>query len=127
MVTDANLQRKNLQKLSRMELLELLLAQTRESEMLREKLSKAEEALADRILRVHEAGNLASAVLSVNSVMESAQAAAEQYLLNIRRMEHETQEQCKKLLAQAQADADRIRAEARIYSDDPNHQTEETI
>jgi len=80
---------KELKRLSRAELLELLLIQTRETEQLRRKLEKAEAALADRQLRLSNAGDLAQAVLSINGVMEAAQAAAQQYLDNIIQMEQE--------------------------------------
>lgn len=100
---------KELKKLNRAELLELLLVQTRETERLRKKLEKAQEELSDRYLRVQEAGNLAQAALAVNGVMEAAQAAAQQYLDNIVRMERETQLRCEKLLADARAEAEQIR------------------
>ena len=75
---------KELKRLSRAELLELLLIQTRETEQLRRKLEKAEAALADRQLRLSNAGDLAQAVLSINGVMEAAQAAAQQYLRDVK-------------------------------------------
>jgi len=80
---------KELKKLNRAELLELLLAQTRENELLQQKLEEAEAALADRQLRINKAGNIAQAALEINAVMEAAQAAAQQYVENIARMEAE--------------------------------------
>ena len=103
---------KELKKLSRAELLELLLVQSKEIEHLRSRLEKAEQRLADRELRVQEAGDIAQAALAVNGVMEAAQAAAKQYLDNIARMEQETQQQCRKMLEDAQAEADRIITDA---------------
>lgn len=117
---------KELKRLSRADLLEMLMVQTQESERLRERLAEAEAQLADRNLRVQEAGDLAHAALAVNGVMEAAQAAAKQYLDNIaqmqkniaqtkdnmERMERETQERCEKLLADAKKQADRMRRAA---------------
>lgn len=103
---------KKLRRLSRTELLELLLAESRETERLRQKLEMAEAALADRHIRLETAGDLAHAVLEVNNIMRAAQDAAQQYLDNIARMEQETEEKCQQLLAKAQADADRIRSRA---------------
>lgn len=105
-------ERKKLQKLSRMELLELLLAQTRETELLREKLAKAEEALTDRYLKVTEAGDLAHAVLAVNDVVKNAQDAANQYLDNIERMQVETEKSCRRMIDEARREAEMIRSEA---------------
>lgn len=96
---------KELKKLNRAELLELLLIQTKENEKLRERLKKREEKLADRRIRIEQAGSLAEAVLAVNKVMEAAQEAAQQYLDNIAAMEAETKEKCEKLLAEAAASA----------------------
>ena len=92
---------KELKKLSRAELLELLLFQTRETERLRGLLEAAEAALADRRVRMDRAGDLAKAMLDINGVMEAAQAAANQYLENMAAMEQETRERCEQLLRDA--------------------------
>lgn len=107
---------KELKKLNRAELLELLLVQTREAERLQERLEKAEAELASRHLRVLEAGNLAQAALAVNGVMEAAQAAAQQYLENIAWMEEETKLRCENMLAQARVEAEQIRTGVQKHS-----------
>lgn len=99
---------KELKKLSRAELLELLLEQTRQKEQLEKRLEKAEALLSDRYLKIHEAGDLAHAVLMVNGVMEAAQAAAQQYLENIQKLEEQTREECDSLLEQAREEARKI-------------------
>ena len=96
---------KELKRLSRAELLELLLVQTREVERLREELAQTREELAQRRLRLEQAGDLATAVVMVNQVMEAAQAAADQYLDNIRAMEEETRQKCGELLRAAREEA----------------------
>ena len=100
---------KKLKRLNRGELLELLLAQTQENEQLQERLKKAEQQLAERYLKVEEAGDLAHAVLELNGVMEAAQEAARQYLDNIKAMEEATRIKCEQMLDQARQEADRIR------------------
>ena len=107
---------KELKRLSRTELLELLLAQTKEAERLARKLEKAEQMLADRQLQINKAGDIAQAALAVNGVMEAAQAAAQQYLDNIIRMEQETRLRCKKILDDAQQAAQQIRQEGKKSS-----------
>ena len=99
-----------MRKLSRAELLELLLAQTRETERVRKRLERAEEELAQRRLKIQQTGNLAQAVLEVNGVMEAAQEAAQQYLDNIAQMEQETRQRCEKMLAEARQEAEQIRS-----------------
>jgi len=105
---------RELKHLSRGELLELLLLQTRETERLQEELRIREEELSNRILRMEQAGDLAHAVLMVNDVMEAAQQAARQYLDNIAAMEAETRETCQKLIAEAKEEAERIRRDAGV-------------
>ena len=99
------MKKKELKRLSRAELLELLLIQTKETERLQAELDEARRALEDRNLRLSKAGDLAQAVLEINGVMTAAQAAAEQYLENIARMEAETRERCESIIAAAEAKA----------------------
>ena len=97
---------KELKRLSRSELLELLLLQTRERERLERQLEEAEQRLADRQLRLEKAGDIAQAALQINGVMEAAQAAARQYLENIERMERDTKLRCNELLYKAYMDSE---------------------
>lgn len=68
---------KELHKLSRKELLELMLEQSRQLDELREQLRQAQEQLTSRRLLLNKAGSIAEAALQVNRVFEAAQAAAE--------------------------------------------------
>lgn len=99
---------KELKRLSRADLLELLLAQTKETEQLKKKLQAAEEELENRRFRMSSAGSLAEAMVEVNNVMAAAQAAADQYLENIAAMEAETRQKCEKMLLAAAQEARRI-------------------
>lgn len=103
---------KSLSRLSRTELLELLLAQTQETERLQEKLKKAEAILMDRQLKIQNAGDLAHAVLEINNVMGSAQQAAQQYVENMAAMEAETKAKCEELIREAMEQAAQIRKDA---------------
>ena len=71
---------KELKKLKKIDLLEMLLAQSRELESLQERLEKAEKQLQDRKIILEKAGSIADAALQLNGVFEAAQMAAEQYL-----------------------------------------------
>lgn len=104
---------KELKRLSRSELLELLLLQTRERERLERQLEEAEQRLADRQLRLEKAGDIAQAALQINGVMEAAQAAARQYLENVERLERRTRNECEQMLQKARKDADEIRRRAK--------------
>ena len=99
---------KELRRLSRAELLELLLEQTKETERLQKRLNEAETLLAERHLKLMEAGDIAHAALAVNNVMEAAQNAARQYLENIAAMEAAAKEKCERLIREATRDAELI-------------------
>ena len=70
---------KELRKLGRAELLELLLEQAREFETLEQRLNAAEAALQSQQLQLETCGSIAEASLKLNGVFEAAQKAAEQY------------------------------------------------
>jgi len=76
----------DLKKLNRKQLLELLLKQTERADRLEEQLREAEEKLENRILLEKEAGSIAEAALKLNGVFEAAEAAAAQYLENIKEL-----------------------------------------
>jgi len=103
----------DLKALGRAELLEMLLAQTKEVERLQGLLSEATEKLNSRTLQLDEAGNIAAAALQVNGVFDAAQQAAEQYLDNIRNLSGRQEAVCARMEAEAQARADQMIAEAK--------------
>lgn len=77
---------KELRRMSRSELLEMLIAQIEENEKLRQSLDEAKKALSNRQIVIEQAGTMAEAALKLNGVFEAADQAARQYLENIRRM-----------------------------------------
>ncbi len=76
---------KELKKLSRAKLLEMLIAQSKEVDSLKAQLKEANEKLEDRQIRIENSGSIAEAALQLNGLFEAAQNAAEQYLENIKR------------------------------------------
>lgn len=80
---------RELRKLSRADLLELLLKETQENERLRAELEEANKKLADRTILIEDSGSLAEAALRMNGVFEAADRAVRQYLENVRRMAEE--------------------------------------
>ena len=84
---------KELRKLSRSDLLELLIEQSKEVESLKKRIGELEAELEDRRLLIYKSGSIAEAALKLNGVFEAAEAAAQEYLENIRRIsEEKTQE-----------------------------------
>ena len=80
---------KELRRLSRSELLEMLLSLTEENEKLKIKLEQAEDQLRDRRILIDKAGSIAEAALQLNNIFEDADRAVQQYLENVRRMTEE--------------------------------------
>ena len=84
---------KELRKLKRTDLLELLIEQSKEVESLKKRIGEMEAELADRRLLIYKSGSISEAALKLNGVFEAAEAAAQEYLENIRRIsEEKTQE-----------------------------------
>ena len=81
---------KELRRLSRRELLEMLITRTIENERLTEELQQARKELSDREFIQDRAGSMAEAALQLNGVFEAADRAAREYLGNIRRMAEES-------------------------------------
>ncbi len=125
---------KELKKLKRRELLEMLLVQCEETERLQKELNETtaeyenlqegyerlkkkldikderlnqkdakiaelkneiETIQASRLIELEEAGNIADAALKLNGIFEAAQRAAEQYLMNVKRIGRNTPESTK--------------------------------
>ena len=76
---------KELRKLSRRELIEVLLAQTREMEQLKAELNSKNELLEKREINIRESGSIAEAALRLSGIFEDAQKAADIYLAEIKR------------------------------------------
>lgn len=107
---------KELKRLSRGELLEMLIAQASENEKLKQELEDAQAALQDRSIAIDNAGSIAEASLQLSGVFEAAQNAAEQYLANIRRMNDQQDLIAQKLQGDARKKAAAIVADADEYS-----------
>ena len=89
---------KELRRLRRSDLMEMLLELSKENQKLRKRLQETEKKLQDRIIEIEEAGSLAEAALRLNRIFEDAQAACDQYELNVRQrcelMENNARRRC---------------------------------
>ncbi len=74
---------KELKKISRAELLELLIEQMEKNKQLQQELDEAQKMLNDRQIVLQKAGSIAEAALSLNKVFEAADAAAKQYVQSV--------------------------------------------
>lgn len=79
----------DLLKLKKRELLEIMLAQGKEIDSLREKVAELEAQLANREFEFSRIGSIAEASLAVTDIFKEAEKAAAVYLENIRRRSEE--------------------------------------
>ncbi len=84
---------KELKRLTRMELLEMLIDQSREVERLRSELEETKKALEDKRIAIESSGSLAEAALALSGVFEKAQEAADLYIANIKLKGNDTDEE----------------------------------
>ena len=106
---------KDLKKLNRYQLLELLIFQTERAEKLQAKLEDAEKQLQERELKIESLGSIAEASLQLGGVFQSAQDAADLYIRAAQKKAEEIEDDAHKkaaeILSQAQAQARRIKGE----------------
>lgn len=103
---------KELKKLSRADLLEMLIDQSTELQDLREKLAAAETALQQREITINQAGSIAEASLQLSGVFEAAQAACQQYIDNIQLLSQRQSVICQQRERDSCARANHMVAEA---------------
>ena len=96
---------KELRRLHREDLLQILIAQQKQIEDLTAALEDSEKALNDKKIAIEESGSLAEAALKLNDVFTSAQQAADMYV-------NETRERIDALRAEADSTVSKARAEA---------------
>ena len=75
---------KDLRRLTRRELLELLVEQGQELERIRDERDRLKTELENREIKIANAGSIAEAALSLSGIFEAAQKAADEYLTNVR-------------------------------------------
>lgn len=79
-----------LRKISKKELLEILLSQAKRIDELEQELNKTKSKLESKKITIEKSGSLADAALKLNGIFENAEETAKQYLYNIK-------EKCKKI------------------------------
>lgn len=108
---------KELQKKSRQDLLELLLEAEKENVSLREENEFLRNELDEKQLKLGKIGSIAEASLALNGVFEAAQASADQYVQNVKRIcEEKAQQvlQSEDIVRKARLEAKRIREETEL-------------
>lgn len=117
-----------LKKLSRRDLIEILLEVSKENQQLREQLEDANRQLEDRRITIENAGSLADAALSLNGVFAAAEAACKQYCDGVQdrfanqeqifaEIEQKTRERCEQMERQTKENCERMMENAKRNAD----------
>lgn len=93
---------RELRRLRRDDLLQILIDQQRQNDEMAEALKRAQAELQDKRIAIEKSGSVAEAAIKLNGVFEAAQAAADDYTAQCR-------SRADALQAQAQAEADKAK------------------
>ncbi len=104
---------RELKKLRRQDLLQLLLETEKENQRLRKDLIRAQELLESKKIAISEAGSLAEAAMKLSGVFEDAQRAADLYVQNVE--------------AACRAHCEEMKAEARKWASEYKENVKEQI
>jgi len=117
---------KELRKLSRAELLEILVMQGKTIDELKAQVEGLERKLEAQDVQIQNAGSIAEASMRLSGVFEAAERSAQIYLANVQRLERESQKRredadalyaqvqakCRDLLDRTRASCDALRRQA---------------
>lgn len=122
---------KEVKKLNRKQLLQLLLKQTEKVASLEEELKEMQKKLQDRRIMETKAGSIAEAALKLNGVFKAAQAAADQYLENVEKLNGKQTIACKRIEEEAKKKAEAMLAateeRCRAREEEEKKRLEETM
>ena len=102
---------KELKKLSRADLLEMLIDQSTQLQSTQQRLEAAEAALRNRAITLDQSGSIAEAALRLNGVYEAAEAACRQYTDSIRLLSERQEAVCQRMNQDALRKAEEYQAE----------------
>lgn len=127
---------KEVKRLRRTELLEMLIEQTEENEKLKSANEALREQLAQRTITLENAGSIAQAALQVTQIFSEAQDSADRYLESIQakeaameqtlaQREKETADRCAAVEKEVRARCEQAVAEAKIRCEELEKRTKE--
>ena len=102
---------KELKKLSRRELVDIIYQLKQNEEQMQAELAAAQEALQDKRMRLSMVGSIAEAAVSVSNIFNSAQTAADLYLQEIACMKQDAETECARMINEAKQKSAEIMAE----------------
>lgn len=117
---------KELKRLSRHELVEIIYQLKKNEEEKQEEIESLKKELQEKRIRISVAGSIADAAISVTNVFSVAQMAADLYLREIEYMKEETEKECAQKIEAAETKAKEILAECekKIANIEVDHKSE---
>ena len=99
---------KELKKLSRRELVDVIYQMKRNEQAMQKELSALQEELQNKRIRIDNAGSVADAAADIAQLLNAAQTTADLYLNEIACMKSETEAECARIIAEAEQKAREI-------------------
>lgn len=118
---------KELKKMSRTELIEIIYALQQSELALKEENAALQEKLDDKIVKIKNSGSIAEAVIVLNNIFQKAQDTADEYVESVYAAQANAKEDTEKVLAEAQAKADRIIRDAEKRKSELEKETEQEV
>ena len=116
---------KEFRKMSRADLVQIIYRLQQREEELQGEIVSLNEQLNDRRCLIENAGSIADASLSLNRVMESAQAAADQYIEAVRTMCAGAEEKARTIIDDANQESVQIILKAKQEASEIRREAEE--
>lgn len=104
---------KELKKLSRRELVDIIYQLKKNEEQMQERIAELENELQDKRIRMSEAGSIADAAVSITELLKSAQLTADLYLNEISSQKAEAEKECERMLKDAKSKVECILSEGK--------------
>lgn len=108
---------KELKKLNRRELVDIIYQLKKNEEQLKEKIASLEADLQDKRIHLSVAGSIAEAATDITGIFSVAQSTADLYLNEIVSMKEDTGRECTKMIEEAQKKVESIMSEGKAQYD----------
>ncbi len=126
---------KELRKLGRKDLLEIILAQTKRIEELETELKKTNSELNSKKIAIEESGSIAEAILKLSDIFNVAQTTADKYVNIVKdnnkkyeiKMQKEYDRQKDKMLKKVEKECEKRKKEADDYIKDIEQKVNELV
>lgn len=116
---------KEIRKLKRAQLIDMVIEQDKVLAELREQLEIANKKLTDRRIMTEQVGNIAEASLQLNGIFEAAQASVQQYMENVHRMCESQETICAEMESNCRAKCEELERETKEECDFLERETKE--